>query len=100
MQDQGRDTKITAPLRDVLASDRRLTDKWRATPANWREGLTVSERHLLSFAILYQGHFAETLAENGRLSLIAKLADLLDGRPVEVLRPDCITVNVRALADR
>jgi len=51
----------------------------------WREQLEPEQRELVEFARLYRDRFElGVLEEDDRLILIAALADLLDGKPVEV----------------
>ena len=55
------------------------------TAQDWREQLEPAQRSLVEFARLYRGRFERgVLEEDDRLVLIAVLADLLDGKPVEV----------------
>jgi len=55
------------------------------TAQDWREQLEPAQRSLVGFARLYRDRFErDVLEEDDRLLLIAVLADLLDGKPVEV----------------
>ena len=87
MQDQENDIILDRENDITLDQWTRMITGWtrrRTTSAHWRQDLTEGERHLVSFATMYCGHFAGAVAGNERLELIAKLAALLDGRPVEV----------------